>query len=306
MIKRHRSPRTDELTRQEMQTRKASIRTIARELGISPTTVQKWRKRATTADLPMGPKTPRPSALTPVDEALIVLFRWTSHLSLDDCMRALAPAIPHLRRSTLYRALKRYGLAEAPLGGDGTHGDPSLGNFRVACTELRTAIGSLGLFMAVDAASRFTVVKMHVGTHPIADLVAKLSAAVPYPVCSILWQTWSRPVDAGQALDPTQSCPVGDEPTTAFLSQRLALSRSQGFSDEEIIETSSWRNCVVPEIARTVIAGFETLLKRDLAEAEMKIESVVANFNRRTSLRCLGGLSPMKFSLAAQLGRNVP
>ncbi len=32
-----------------------SVRALARRYGISPTTVQKWRKRQTTADMPMEP-----------------------------------------------------------------------------------------------------------------------------------------------------------------------------------------------------------------------------------------------------------
>ena len=43
--------------------------------GINRKTVAKWRKRATVEDVPMGPKQPCSTVLTPEEEATIVAFR---------------------------------------------------------------------------------------------------------------------------------------------------------------------------------------------------------------------------------------
>jgi transposase-like protein len=91
------------------------VRALARRYGISPTTVQKWRKRATAADAPMGPKQPRSTVLTPLEEAAVVAFRRDTLLPLDDCLYALQPTLPHLTRSSLHRCLKRHGIARLPL-----------------------------------------------------------------------------------------------------------------------------------------------------------------------------------------------
>ncbi len=51
------------------------VRALAKRYGISPTTVQKWRKRETTADAEMGPKEARSTVLTPDEEAIVVASR---------------------------------------------------------------------------------------------------------------------------------------------------------------------------------------------------------------------------------------
>lgn len=75
--------------------RQASLSALSQELGINPKTVAKWRKRATVEDLKTGPKEPRSTVLTEAEEAAIVAFRRHTLLSLDDCLYALQPSIPH-------------------------------------------------------------------------------------------------------------------------------------------------------------------------------------------------------------------
>ena len=62
------------------------MRALAKRHGVSPTTVQKWRKRSTTADARMGPKEIRSTVLTREEEAIIVAFRQQTLLPLDDCL----------------------------------------------------------------------------------------------------------------------------------------------------------------------------------------------------------------------------
>jgi transposase len=110
----HGSARTTEAVRRAIQLRQESVRALARRYGVSPTTIQKWRKRSTTADAPMGPKQPRSTVLTPEEEAMIVAFRRHTLLPLDDCLYGLQPTIPHLTRSSLHRCLERHGISRLP------------------------------------------------------------------------------------------------------------------------------------------------------------------------------------------------
>ena len=52
----HGSARTTEAVRLAVQRSRESVRSLAKRYGISPTTVQKWCKRTTVADLSMGPR----------------------------------------------------------------------------------------------------------------------------------------------------------------------------------------------------------------------------------------------------------
>jgi len=71
----HGSARTTEAVRRAIQRSEESVRALARRHGISPTTVQKWRKRASVSDAPMGPRAIHSTVLTPEEEAMIVAFR---------------------------------------------------------------------------------------------------------------------------------------------------------------------------------------------------------------------------------------
>ena len=116
----HGSATTTEAVRRAIQVSEESVRALARRYGISPTTVQKWRKRTTVADERMGPKQARSTVLSVEEEAAVVAFRRHTLLPLDDCLYALQPTIPHLSRSSLHRCLQRHGIALLPeANGDG-------------------------------------------------------------------------------------------------------------------------------------------------------------------------------------------
>ena len=71
----HGSATTTEAIRRAIQRSEEGVRALARRHGISPSTVQKWRKRRTTADARMGPKEARSTRLSPEQEAMAVAFR---------------------------------------------------------------------------------------------------------------------------------------------------------------------------------------------------------------------------------------
>ena len=110
----HGSATTTEAVRRAIQAREESVRALAKRYGISPTTVQKWRKRTTVADERMGPKQPRSTVLSIEEEAVVVAFRRHTLLPLDDCLYALQATIPHLTRSSLHRCLQRHGISRLP------------------------------------------------------------------------------------------------------------------------------------------------------------------------------------------------
>jgi transposase len=82
------------------------VRTAAEHCGVSPTTIQKWRKRETAADARLGPKQVRSTALTPEEEAIIVAFR-----------KASAPAAGRLPRWPAAHDPASYTLEPTPLFG---------------------------------------------------------------------------------------------------------------------------------------------------------------------------------------------
>src|ERR1700727_4078131 len=95
----HGSARTRPHLRAEFQASKGSSWALAARYRLNAKTVRKWRKRTTTGDALMGPKKPKSTVLTPVEEAIVVAFRQKTLLPLDDVLGCLRDAIPHLSRS---------------------------------------------------------------------------------------------------------------------------------------------------------------------------------------------------------------
>ena len=162
----HGIARTTPCLRAEFQASQESTRSLATRYGLNPKTVAKWRKRTTTADAPMGPKTPKSTVLTPAEEAIVVAFRQKTLLPLDDCLYALQPTIPHLSRSSLQRCLHRHGISRLPqIEGDKpirkTFRSYPIGYVHIDIAEVRTAEGKLRLFVAIDRTSKFAYAELH-------------------------------------------------------------------------------------------------------------------------------------------------
>ena len=64
---------------------------------------------------PLGPQTPRSTALIPVEVAIVVELRRTTLLPLYDILGGLRDTIPTLSRSALHRCLQRHGTARRDL-----------------------------------------------------------------------------------------------------------------------------------------------------------------------------------------------
>jgi transposase InsO family protein len=189
----HGSARTTETVRRAIQRSEESVRALARRHGISPTTVQKWRKRMSTMDARMGPKTIRSTVLTAEEEALIVAFRRHSLLPLDDCLYALQPTIPHLTRSALHRCLQRHGISRLPAMESDSMGKRRfkaypIGYFHMDIAEVRTGEGKLHLFVAIDRTSKFAFAQLHEkADRPTAcAFLEALLEAVPYNLHTVL------------------------------------------------------------------------------------------------------------------------
>src|ERR1700674_2859374 len=189
----HGSARTTEALRRAIQHSQASIRALARRYGINPKTIAKWKRRTTTADAPMGPKTPRSTVLSQEEEALVIAFRKHTRLPLDDCLYALQATIPRLTRSALHRCLKRHGISRLPeVEGD----KPAkkkfkaypIGFFHIDIAEVRTEEGKLYLFVAIDRTSKFAFARLEdaATVHSAFTFLNALIQAVPYKIRTVL------------------------------------------------------------------------------------------------------------------------
>jgi transposase InsO family protein len=156
----HGSARTTPRVRAELQRAQATTRSLAARYGLNPKTIAEWRRRATTADRPMGPARPRSTVLSEAEEAIVVEFRRRTLLPLDDVLGCLRGTIPRLSRSALHRCLVRHGISRLPRGEERASkrqrfAETTIGYVHIDVCELRLAQGRPFVFLAIDRASKF-------------------------------------------------------------------------------------------------------------------------------------------------------
>ena len=189
----HGSATTTATVRRAIQTSQASIRTLAKQYGVNPKTVAKWKQRSEVQDAPMGPKEARSTVLSREEEALIVAFRKHTLLPLDDCLYVLQETLPHLTRSALHRCFQRHGISRLPDVTDKPAKKSRfkaypIGYFHLDIAEVQTEEGKLYLFVAIDRTSKFAFAELHERKTRslVADFLRRLIAAVPYKIHTLL------------------------------------------------------------------------------------------------------------------------
>jgi transposase-like protein len=189
----HGSARTTPRVRGELQASKETTLVLAARYGLNPKTVQKWRKRTTTADEPMGPSRPRSTVLTELEEAIVVEFRRRTLLPLDDVLGCLRESIPKLTRSALHRCLVRHGISRLPKDQDSSSKRPRfaetrIGYVHVDSCQLRSAEGKVHMFLAIDRVSKFAYVEMHATAEMATGgaFMRGVVAAFPYRIHTVL------------------------------------------------------------------------------------------------------------------------
>ena len=297
----HGSATTTEAIRRAIRARQESVRAAAKRYGVSPTTVQKWRRRQTTADARMGPREPRSTVLTPEEEAVIVAFRRHTLLPLDDCLYALQPTIPHLTRSSLHRCLQRHGISRLPE----TDGDKPLrskfkrypiGFFHIDIAEVRTEEGKLYLLVAIDRTSKFAFAELHEkATRRVAGTFLRaLAAAVPYKIHTVLTDNGTHFTEpSGNAWTPAEIKAMRAEKVLFRCHSFEAACADLDIEHRLTKPRHPWTNGQVERMNRTIK---DATVKRFYYDSHDQLRQHLADFvaayNFARRLKTLRGLTP--------------
>ena len=307
----HGSATTTQAVRRAIQRSEASVRALALRHGVSPTTVQKWRRRQTTDDVAMGPRQPQSSVLSTEQEAVVVAFRRHTLLPLDDCLYALQPSIPELTRSSLHRCLQRHGISRLPL----TEGEGPgrkrfkaypIGYFHIDIAEVRTEAGKLFLFVAIDRTSKLAFAQLHEkATRQVAaDFLHALVKAVPYQIHTLLTDNGVQFAHTGP-----KECSGEDTPTSWRARQQARTGRCHAFGyacEKHGIEHRltrpyhPWTNGQVERMNRTLkeatVHRYHYASHDDLRG---HVQLFLDAYNHARRLKALRGLTPYEFTCQA-------
>lgn len=158
-LKLHANATTTPKTRAYIQASAASVTELAEELGLSETTVRRWKKRSAVNDRSHTPKRLAIS-LSETEERLAVELRTTVGLSLDDILEVMHRCVnPNLSRSAIHRCLKRHDVSAKPKAERPAHAafeDAPIGFIHIDLKHLPKLDGTKSyVFVAIDRATRF-------------------------------------------------------------------------------------------------------------------------------------------------------
>jgi len=291
----HGSATTTEAIRRAIQHSEESLRTLAKRYGINQKTVAKWKKRASVADLPTGPREPRSTVLSIEQEAIIVAFRRHTLLPLDDCLYSLQPTIPHLTRSSLHRCLQRHGIGRLPdVGGDKPEKKKfksyPIGFFHIDIAEVRTGEGRLYLYVAIDRTSKFAFVQLveKANTVTARAFLDALVAAVPYKIEIALTDNGIQFAD----LPKNRSGPTAMWRGHPF----DRACQLHGIEHRLTKPNHPWTNGQVERMNRTIKEATVQRYHYDSHDQLRRhLDDFVAAYNFGRRLKTLKGLTPYEF-----------
>ena len=218
----HGSATTTEAIRRAIQHSQESLRALAKRYGVNQKTVRKWKGRSSVADIRTGPTQPRSTVLSGEEEAIVVAFRRHTLLSLDDCLYALQPTIPHLTRSSLHRCLQRHGIRAAC-----RHRNKATSLRRRGSNPIRSASStSTSPKCRPPRASHWLPKKIPTASHCGAAFRQKRARSTPQ---SLMRMGKSRPLSAKTQLDfGEQAGVVTPEGTSAIADVGVGASTAGG------------------------------------------------------------------------------
>jgi transposase-like protein len=308
----HANATTTPKTRAYIQRSRKPVAELAAELGVSETTIRRWRGRSTVADHSHTPKHLAIS-LSPVEEALVCELRTRLALPLDDIVEVMRRCLnPKLSRSAIHRCLKRHGISQRPKPDKpavGVFEQASVGFIHVDLKHLPALQKRKSYaFVAIDRATRYVYVEIHPkrDAETAEAFLKRFLADFPHPVHTILTDNGSEFTDrfAVDMKDKPHDRPAGRHPFDQLCAKHKIdhrLTRPHRPQTNGMVERFNRR--IVEAIGRQPKRGIAHRLFASHAERDAFLLGFVRDYNR-TRLKCLGYLAPLQ-ALANQTGPNT-
>jgi transposase InsO family protein len=308
----HANAATTPKTRAYIQRSKRPVADLAAELGVSETTIRRWRTRTSVTDRSHTPNNLKIS-LSATEETLVGELRTSLQLPLDDIVEVMRRCVnAKLSRSAIHRCLKRHGISRRP-----TPDKPRIGIFEHATVgfihidlkhlpalERRKSY----VFVAIDRATRYVYVEIHSrrDADTSAGFLRRFLAHFPYPIHTILTDNGAEFTDrfAVDMKNKPPGKPSGKHPFDVICAKHKIdhrLTRPYRPQTNGLVERFNRR--IAEAIGREPKRGIARPTFICQADRDAFLSHFVADYNR-TRLKCLGYIAPRE-ALANLPGPNT-
>jgi transposase-like protein len=298
----HANATTTPKERAYIQRSKAPAAELAAELGVSETTIRRWRGRTTITDRTHRPKT-LATSFSPMEEALVCELRTRLQLPLDDITEVMRRCVnAKLSRSAIHRCLVRHGLNRRPKPAKpavGVFEQATVGFIHIDLKHLPALQRRKSYaFVAIDRATRYVYLEIHPkrDANTAAGFLQRFLADFPYPVHTILTDNGSEFTDrfAVDMKNKPHDRPSGRHPFDLVCTQHKIdhrLTKPYRPQTNGLVERFNRR--IVETIGRQPKRGIAHRLFASHAERDAFLNRFVHDYNR-TRLKCLGYLAPIQ------------
>jgi transposase InsO family protein len=313
-LKLHANATTTPKIRTYIQTSKASVADLARELGVSERTITRWRSRKDVSDRSHRPHRIT-TTMTPLEERLVVELRISVTLPLDDIVEVMRRCVnPKLSRSQVHRCLQRHGVSAKPR----PEREPA------ARFDVETPASFVHLdvkylpplhrkrayaYVAIDRATRFVYVEILYDRRgeTAAAFLRRFLEAFKIEVHTVLSDNGSEWTDryAVDKKNKPKDRPSGEHPVDRLCAERgIAHKLTRPFRPQTNGMVERFNRRLGEHLDRLPRNGAGHRRRFDThAERNAYLMNFVQNYNR-TRLKCLGYKAPVEV-LANLLGPNT-
>src|SRR5215471_11781506 len=298
----HANATTTPKTRAYIQRSKKPVAELAAELGVSETTIYRWRGRTTVEDRSHRPNN-LVTSLSAVEERAVCELRTSLQLPLDDIVEVMQRCInAKLSRSAIHRCLQRNGISRRPAPDKpkaGIFETASIGFIHIDVKYLPALqCRKSYVFVAIDRATRYVFVEIHSRRDgaTATGFLKRFLADFPHDVHTILTDNGAEFTDRF-AVDKTSKPlgkPSGDHPFDRLCRQRgidHRLTRPYHPQTNGLVERFNRR--IAEAIGREDKRGSARRTFTDHADRDAFMARFVHDYNR-TRLKCLGYQAPIQ------------